>query len=87
MHTNVIDLDKMLFYDESDDISVLEEQSAEITNNDEDTDGFTPFYLAKPEGKCLRHHTMEHLHLFDHKEGKIKIAATEIWDCLLLSLC
>lgn len=74
MHTNVIDLDKALFYDESDDISVLEDQAAEITNNDEDTDGFTPFYLAKPEGKCLRHHTMEHLHLFDHKEGKIKIA-------------
>lgn len=87
MHTNVIDLDKMLFYDESDDISVLEEQSAEITNNDEDTDGFTPFYLAKPEGKCLRHHTMEHLHLFDHKEGKIKIAPEGIdWEIAYKSL-
>lgn len=74
MHTNVIDLDKTLFYDENDDISVLESQAAEITNNDEDTDEFTPFYLAKPEGKCIRHHTMEHLHLFDHKEGKIKVA-------------
>ena len=87
MHTNVIDLEKTLFYDESDDISVLENQAAEITNNDEDTDGFTPFYFAKPEGKCLRHHTMEYLHLFDHKESKIKIAPEDTdWETAYKSL-
>lgn len=74
MHTNVVDLDKTLFYDESDDVNTLEDQTVELSNDNQETDGFTPFYFAKPETKCLRHHTLEHMHVFDHKDGKIRIA-------------
>ena len=74
MHTNVIDLERTLFYDEGDDILAQENQSEDSSLMAEELDGFTPFYFAKPEAKCLRLNTIEHLHVFDHKEGKIRIA-------------
>lgn len=74
MHTNVIDLERTLFYDEGDDILAQENQSEDSSLMAEEIDGFTPFYFAKPETKCLRLNTIEYLHVFDHKEGKIRIA-------------
>lgn len=74
MHPNVVGLDKMLFYDESDDIMAQENQAEDSSLLAVEADDFSTFYFAKPDAKCLRHNTMEHLHLFDHKEGKIRIA-------------
>lgn len=87
MHTNFIPLDKTLFYDESDDILIQENQSEDSSLMAEESDGFTTFYFAKPEAKCLRHNTIEYLHVFDHKEGKIRTAPEGTdWDTAYKSL-
>ncbi len=86
MRTNTINLDKELFYEDADLIETDEEISDSINiNKKEDgnsdscikineADGFSPFYLAKPDKPCLRHHTFESNHVFNHLKGKIEIA-------------
>ena len=58
MHTNVVDLDNSLFFENRDEdlIEAEEIQDESIADNSE-IDGFTPFYFAKPAKKCLRRHT------------------------------
>lgn len=74
MHTNVIDLDKSLFYEtQNDDLLEYEDGLNELTK-EEEADGFTAFYFSKPKSKCLRHHTTECRHVFNHGRGKIEIA-------------
>jgi len=76
MHTNVVDLEKDLFFETQDkDIIEYEENQSEDTVSEYGQDGFTPFYFAKPSTKCLRHHTHEDRHIFNHDKGKIEIAS------------
>jgi hypothetical protein len=73
MHTNTIDLDNNIFYDSNEDLIESEDNLNETPLHME-VDGFTPFYFAKPKARCLRHHTTEGLHVFNHDKGKIEIA-------------
>lgn len=75
MHTNIVDLDSSLFFEnrEEDLIEAEEIQGGNIANNSE-IDGFTSFYFAKPAKKCLRRHTHEYKHIFNHERGCIEIA-------------
>ncbi len=75
MHTNVVDLEKELFFENKDtDILEYEEKQNENVAPEYGQDGFTPFFFAKPAVKCLRHHTHEDRHVFNHERGKIEIA-------------
>lgn len=76
MHTNTIDLDNNLFYDTNEDLIDSEETLNKVAQSPE-ADGFTPFYFAKPDARCLRHHTAEDGHVFNHEKGKIEIANEE----------
>ena len=75
MHINAIDLDNNLFYDNSEDLIESEEQIAEeiVNPTSAEADGFTAFYFAKPETRCLRHHTTEYEYVFNHENGKIEM--------------
>lgn len=74
MRTNTVDLDSNLFYDTNEDLIQAEEQELENKTIKQEIDGFTPFYLAKPTSRCLRHHTTEDAHVFNHEKNKIEIA-------------
>ena len=74
MHTNMIDLDNNLFYDDNEDLVELEDYSSDENIRNLESDGFTTFYFAKPEARCLRHHTIEDNHVFNFEKGKIEIA-------------
>ena len=75
MHTNVVDLEKDLFFENKDaDMIEYEESQNDDIASENGQDGFTPFYFAKPVAKCLRHHTREDRHVFNHEKGKIEIA-------------
>jgi len=74
MRVNTIDLDNNLFYDNTnEDLIESEDQSEEVALSHED-DGFTPFYFAKPEKRCLRHHTSETAYVFNHDNCKLEQA-------------
>ena len=73
MCTNTIDLDNNIFYDTNEDLIESEEYVNDSAQNTE-SDGFTPFFFAKPKSCCLRHHTAEDLHVFNHYKCKIDIA-------------
>ena len=75
MHTNVVDLDNSLFYENrDDDLIESEEVQEESSLGNSENDGFTPFYFAKPIRRCLRRHTHEDKHVFNHEKGRIEIA-------------
>ena len=82
MCTNTIDLDNNIFYDTNEDLIESEEQVNDSVQNTE-SDGFTPFYFAKPKSRCLRHHTAEDLHVFNHEKGKIEIAGENEDDAIV----
>ena len=74
MHTNMIDLDNNLFYDNNEDLIESEDSANDGVAIESEEAGFTPFYYAKPERRCLRHHTSESLHVFNHERNKIEMA-------------
>jgi superfamily II DNA/RNA helicase len=75
MHTNTIDLEASLFYENTkEDLIESEALMAEDTEPEETEDGYTPFYLAQPASKCLRHHTAESQHIFNLQKGKLEAA-------------
>lgn len=75
MHTNVVDLDNSLFYENRDDDLIESEEVQEESGlGNSENDGFTPFYFAKPIRRCLRRHTHEDKHVFNHEKGRIEIA-------------
>lgn len=76
-HTNVVDIDKSIFYDNIDEDLIETEQVADEIVVDTEADGFTPFYFGKPEKRCLRKHTREDRHVFNHERNKIEIAAED----------
>ena len=81
MHTNVVDLDNSLFFENRDeDLIESEENETEAINDVSEVDGFTLFYFAKPLKRCLRHHTREDKHIFNHDRGRIEMAK-ESDDC------
>ena len=78
IHTNTIDLENNLFYDNNEDLI----ESEDLNNDDNqpsnnEIDGFTPFYFAKPDARCLRHHTIESEHVFNHEKGRIEAASEQ----------
>lgn len=74
MYTNVIDLDKSLFYEQKEDL-IESEESEEIEDVEQhEADGFTRFYFAIPEKPCLRKNTIETTHIFNHQKGRIELA-------------
>lgn len=83
MHINVIDLDKDIFYETANES--INDADDDVTQNNQvdEVDGFTPFYYAKPESQCLRHHTIENSHVFNHRECKIEGAREGINDALI----
>lgn len=84
MHINVIDLDKDIFYETANE-SINDANDNDDTQEikQEEVDGFTPFYYAKPESQCLRHHTVENNHIFNHKESRIEGAKEGTNDALI----
>lgn len=75
MHANVVDLDNSLFFENrDDDLIESEEIQEENSSRGNENDGFTPFYFAKPIRRCLRRHTHEDKHVFNHEKGRIEIA-------------
>lgn len=74
MHVNTVDLDNSLFFDSEEDLIESENIMNEETVNKHDEDGFTPFYFGKPETSCLRRHTREDKHVFNHTLKRIQIA-------------
>lgn len=79
MHVNALDLESNPFYETNQDL-IEEEESVNVATecgvreNDVEADGFTTFYLAKPDKRCLRHHTSESCHVFNMEKGRIEIA-------------
>lgn len=74
MHTNLINLDQNIFFEKDEDLIESEDNVTEDKNLLTEVDGFTPFYLAKPVSRCMRHHTTEYEHIFNHDKGKLEIA-------------
>lgn len=74
MHTNVIDLDKTLFYERKEDLIDSEdiENIEDVERNE--ADGFTRFFFAIPKEPCLRKNTNRTYHIFNHQNGKIELA-------------
>ena len=74
MHTNMINLDQSIFFEKDEDLIESEDNAMDDKNLLTEVDGFTPFYLAKPDSRCMRHHTTEYEHIFNHNKGKLEIA-------------
>lgn len=74
MRTNMINLDQNIFFEKEEDLIESEDNTTEDINRTTEVDGFTPFYLAKPDSRCMRHHTTEYEHIFNHDNGKLEIA-------------
>lgn len=80
MRVNTIDLDNNLFYDtNNEDLIESEDTTGDVAQAREE-EGFTPFYFAKPEKRCLRHHTSETAHVFNHENCSIEIVSDETDD-------
>ena len=74
MQTNLLDIDKSLFYENVDEDLIESEQISYTIVHETEVDGFTPFYFAKPPKTCLRKHTREGRHVFNHERNIIEIA-------------
>lgn len=83
MHTNTVDLDNNIFYDTNEDLIESEEQVVNDSSIKTEVDGFAPFYFAKPVLRCLRHHTTEDRHVFNHEKCKIEIASENEKDVIV----
>lgn len=80
MHVNTLDLDNNPFYETNQDLIeeeniIAEGQSDNLEIHTQEADGFTPFYLAKPERKCYRHKTSEFSHIFNMEKSRLEIAS------------
>lgn len=73
MHTNVIDLDKMLFYEQKEDLIDLEDMESTEDVERNEADGFSRFFFAIPEKPCLKKNVNRAYHIFNHKTGKIEL--------------
>ena len=73
MHTNVIDLDKALFYEQKEDLIDFEDMEDTDDVEQHEADGFSNFYFAIPEKTCLRRNATRTYHIFNHKKGKIEL--------------
>ena len=74
MHVNTINLDNNIFFDSEEDLIEADNNPNDETENKHEADGFTTFYFGKPEAPCLRHHTREDKHVFNHTLKRIQIA-------------
>lgn len=74
MHTNVIDLDKTLFYDQKEDLIDSEDMENIEDVEQNEADGFSRFFFAIPEKPCLRKNAVRTSHIFNHRNGKIELA-------------
>lgn len=77
MKVNTVDLDKSLFYETTDEELIDTEEETGGNASIREDEGFTPFYYAKPEKRCLRHHTSETGHVFNHENCKIEQASDD----------
>lgn len=74
MHTNVIDLDKTLFYEEQkEDLINLEDIGNRKDVEQNEADGFTRFFFAIPKKPCLRRNANRTYHTFNHRNGRIEL--------------
>ena len=80
MHVNMVDLDNNIFVDSEDDLIESENIITGETEIIHEDDGFTPFYFGKPETSCIRHHTREDKHVFNHILKRIEIAKDDTDD-------
>lgn len=80
MHTNAVELDNDLFFETNDDLveaETLAADDAASRSAAREDDAFTPFYFAKPTARCLRRHTCDARHVFNHETGRIELAAAD----------
>lgn len=80
MHVNMVDLDNNIFFDSEDDLIESDSIINDETENVHEKDGFTPFYFGKPEKTCIRRHTREDKHVFNHVLKRIEIAKDDADD-------
>ena len=73
MHTNVIDLDKSLFYEQKEDLIDLEDMGNIEDVEQNEADGFSRFFFAIPKKACLRKNANRTYHIFNHQNGKIEL--------------
>lgn len=73
MHTNVIDLDKSLFYEQKEDLIDLEDMGNIEDVEQNEADGFSRFFFAIPKKACLRKNANRTYHIFNHRNGKIEL--------------
>ena len=77
MHTNVIDLDKTLFYEQKEDLIDSEDMENIDDVEQNEADGFSRFFFAIPEKPCLRKNATPTFHIFNHQNGKIELATED----------
>lgn len=74
MHTNIIDLDNTLFYEQKEDLIDSEDMENIENVEQNEADGFSRFFFAIPEKLCLRKNATCTSHIFNHRNGKIELA-------------
>lgn len=77
MHTNVIDLDQTLFYEQKEDLIESEDMDGMEDAGQMEADGFSRFFLAIPEKPCLRKNANTTYHVFNHRKGKIELVTED----------
>ena len=77
MHTNIIDLDKTLFYEQKENLIDSEDVTDVEDMEQHEADGFSRFYFAIPEKPCLRKNASPSFHIFNHRDGKIQLASED----------
>lgn len=80
MHVNTLDLDSNPFYEANQDLIeeenyIADRRADDIAVQAHEADGFSPFYLAKPEQRCYRHKTSEFSHVFNIEKERLEIAS------------
>ena len=73
MHTNVIDLDQTLFYEQKEDLIESEDMDGMENAEQKEMDGFSRFFFAVPKKTCLRKNANTTYHIFNHRNGKIEL--------------
>ena len=75
MRTQEVPLDNTLFYQQKEDLINLENLADDEDAVEREVAGYSNFYFALPEKKCLRKKTTPQVHIFNHKTGKIESPA------------
>lgn len=76
MHVNALDLDSNPFFEVNRDL-IEDEENETVAGALREVDGYTPFYFAKPDRKCMRRLAREDSHVFNVERSRIEIASED----------